>query len=208
MKLPGGFFGNLSQDESQVGWQTLLFAELITLTWETEARKNVESPCFSFYPFLLPCALQSVSHSVVSDSLWPHGQKPTRLFCQWNSHSKNTGVGIPFSVHSLLQGIFPTQRQNPGRLHCRSHQGSPEPLSLPKYANLHCLLTFFCLTFKALYNHHHTIFLSSFITHVTLPHPLLQSNRFSHLIILALMSQCLVEAIYNPLHSFLHQSKP
>ena len=35
------------------------------------------------------------------------------------------------SVHSLLQGIFPTQGSNPGLLHCRqilyhlSHQGSP-----------------------------------------------------------------------------------
>ena len=39
----------------------------------------------------------------------------------------NTGVGS----HSLLQGIFPTQRSNPGLLHCRpilyqlSHKGSP-----------------------------------------------------------------------------------
>ena len=38
----------------------------------------------------------------------------TRLLCQWNSPSKNTGVGC----HSLLQGIFQTQRWNPG-LHCR-----------------------------------------------------------------------------------------
>ena len=39
---------------------------------------------------------------------------------------KNTGVGC----HALLQGIFPTQRSNPGLPHCRlilyhlSHQGS------------------------------------------------------------------------------------
>ena len=30
------------------------------------------------------------------------------LFCPWNSPGKNTGVGC----HSLLQGIFPTQRSN------------------------------------------------------------------------------------------------
>ena len=42
-------------------------------------------------------------------------------------HSKNAGVGC----HSLLQGIFPTQRSNLGLLHCRQilyhlkHQGSP-----------------------------------------------------------------------------------
>ena len=61
--------------------------------------------------------------SVVSDSLQPHG-----LYCPWNSPGKNTGVGS----HSLLQGIFPTQRSNPGILHCRwllyqlSHQESPK----------------------------------------------------------------------------------
>ena len=43
---------------------------------------------------------------------------------------KNTGVGS----HALLQEIFPTQRSNPGLLHCRqilsclSHQGSPRIL--------------------------------------------------------------------------------
>ena len=61
-------------------------------------------------------------HSVVSDSLWPHG-----LNSPWNSPGQNTGV----SSHSLLQGIFPPQGSNPGLLHCRqflyqlSHQGSP-----------------------------------------------------------------------------------
>ena len=33
----------------------------------------------------------------------------------WDSAGKNTGVGC----HFLLQGIFPTQRSNPGLLHCR-----------------------------------------------------------------------------------------
>ena len=46
------------------------------------------------------------------------------------SPGKNTGVGC----HALLQGIFPTQRWNPGLSHCRqilyflSHQGSPRIL--------------------------------------------------------------------------------
>jgi len=63
---------------------------------------------------------ESESHSVVSDSLQPHG-----LYSPWNSPGQNTGVGS----HSLLQGIFPTQGSNPGLLHCRqslyclSHQG-------------------------------------------------------------------------------------
>ena len=48
-------------------------------------------------------------------SLRPHGRLPARLFCPWDSPGKNTGVGS----RSLLQGIFPTQRSNPGLLHCR-----------------------------------------------------------------------------------------
>ena len=64
----------------------------------------------------------SESHSVVSDSLQPHG-----LYSPWNSPGQNTGVGSL----SLLQGIFPIQGSNPGLSHCRwilyqlSHKGSP-----------------------------------------------------------------------------------
>ena len=45
----------------------------------------------------------------------------------WSSPGHNTGVGRL----SVLQGIFPTEKSNPGLLHCRwivyqlSHQGSP-----------------------------------------------------------------------------------
>ena len=53
--------------------------------------------------------------SVVPSSWWPHGLLHTRLLCPWNFPGKNTGVGC----HFLLQGIFPTQRSNPGLLHCR-----------------------------------------------------------------------------------------
>ena len=61
---------------------------------------------------------ESESHSVMSDSLRPHGL---------NSPGQNTGVGSLF----LLQGIFPTQGSNPGLRHYRqilyqlSHKGSP-----------------------------------------------------------------------------------
>ena len=37
------------------------------------------------------------------------------LLCPWDSPGKNTRVGC----HALRQGIFPTQRLNPGLLHCR-----------------------------------------------------------------------------------------
>ena len=55
-----------------------------------------------------------------------------------DSPGKNTGVGCP----ALLQGIFPTQKSNPGLLHCRwilycvNHQRSPDFL---------WLLIYFCL---------------------------------------------------------------
>ena len=35
----------------------------------------------------------------MSDSVWPHGQQPTRLHCPWDSPGKNNGV----SCHFLLQ---------------------------------------------------------------------------------------------------------
>ena len=53
-----------------------------------------------------------ISHSVMSNSLQPHGLYPARLLCSWDSPSKNTGVGS----HSLLQGLFLTQGSNPGLL--------------------------------------------------------------------------------------------
>ena len=65
---------------------------------------------------------RSEGHSVMSDSLRPHG-----LYSPWNSLGQNTGVGSL----SLLQGISPTQGSNPGIPHCRwilyqlSHKGSP-----------------------------------------------------------------------------------
>ena len=59
---------------------------------------------------------ESVSCSVVPDSLQPRGLWPARLLlCWWDSPGKNTGV----DRHSLLQKIFPTQGSNPGLLHCR-----------------------------------------------------------------------------------------
>ena len=63
----------------------------------------------------------SESHSVVSDSLQPHG-----LYIPWNSPGQNTRVGSS----SLLQGIFSTQGSDPDLPHGRqmlyqlSHQGS------------------------------------------------------------------------------------
>ena len=80
-----------------------------------------------FYHFRIIFNIQheseNASHSVVSDSLQPHG-----LYSPWNCPGQNTGVGSL----SLPQGIFPTQGLDPGIPHCRwilyqlSHQGSPK----------------------------------------------------------------------------------
>ena len=69
---------------------------------------------FIFINFILLKLLaqwrESESHSVMSNSLWPH-----RLYSPWNSSGPNTGVGSL----SLLQQIFPTQKSNWGLLHCK-----------------------------------------------------------------------------------------
>ena len=52
--------------------------------------------------------------SVMFDSVtpWPVAHQAP---LSWNSPGENTGVGC----HFLLQGIFPTQRSNPGLLYCK-----------------------------------------------------------------------------------------
>ena len=68
-------------------------------------------PCFTFP--LIPtssnscvCVLSLQSCPTLCD---PMGCSPPGLSVQWDSPSKNTGVGC----HALLQGIFPTQGSNP-----------------------------------------------------------------------------------------------
>ena len=82
------------------------------------------------------------SCEVVSDSLWPQGLQHASFrcpslcpgvclnrLCLLNSPGENIRV----VCHSLLQGIFLTQKSNPSILHCRqilydlSHQESPFP---------------------------------------------------------------------------------
>ena len=82
---------------------------------------------------------ESESHSIISDSLRPHG-----VYSPWNSPGQNNGAGNL----SLLQGIFLTQGLNPHLLcllHCRqilyvlSHQGSVSlsKTKLPRRTALH-----------------------------------------------------------------------
>ena len=55
---------------------------------------------------------ESVTCSVLSNFLRPHGLLPARFICPWNSPGKNTAV----SGHSLLQELFQNQRWNPVNL--------------------------------------------------------------------------------------------
>ena len=61
------------------------------------------------------CVCNVISHSVMSDSLQPHGIYPAMLLCSLAFPGKNTRVGS----RCLLQGIFSTQGLNLGLLHCR-----------------------------------------------------------------------------------------
>ena len=84
-----------------------------------------EHLCYISIYFVCLLVSESESHSVMSDSLQPHG-----LYSPWNSPGQKTGV----DSLSLLQGIFPTQELNLGLLHYRwilyqlSHMGSPRIL--------------------------------------------------------------------------------
>ena len=70
---------------------------------------------------------ESESRSVMSHSLQPRG-----LYSPWNPPDQSTGVGSRF----LLQGIFPTQRSNPGLLRCRRILLPVEPQGKPENAGV------------------------------------------------------------------------
>ena len=99
---------NLSPQEAYILAPAKLLQSCLTLC----NPKDCSPPGFSVHEISQARILESESesHSVVSDSLQPHG-----LHNPWNSLGQNTGVGSL----SLLQGIFPTQGENPGLVHCR-----------------------------------------------------------------------------------------
>ena len=55
---------------------------------------------FSTMKYCCCCCCQAAS--VVSDSVRPHREKPTRLPCSWDSPGKNIGVGCHFLLHNAI----------------------------------------------------------------------------------------------------------
>ena len=97
-------------------------------TWASPIAQTVKNPPAMQRTWVLslgwedPLEEGMATHS----SILPCTEEPGRIQSMEFS-SQNTGVGSL----SLLQGIFPTQGQNPGLPHCRQipyhlrHQGSP-----------------------------------------------------------------------------------
>ena len=80
-------------------------------TWKNRTLQ-VDQICRKFWKLLHFLTEFSITSA---DSLQLYALQPVWLLSSWNSPGKNTGVGC----HFLLQGILPTQRANPGILHCR-----------------------------------------------------------------------------------------
>ena len=66
----------------------------------------------------------------MSDSVWPHGQQPTRLLCPQDSPGKNTGVGCHFLLHVTLHCIYSILEDF--SLPCNQMRGLCSRLSLEK----------------------------------------------------------------------------
>ena len=83
------------------------------------------------------------SHSVVSDSSWPHGLQPTRLLRPWDFPGKSTGVGcrclllipsLPFPFELVLVFMFPPPRCELRSLSYLGFPGAPVVKNLPANA--------------------------------------------------------------------------
>ena len=103
----------LSGQEEENGWHSPIFKRSVLNLFQ------INIHVYWLLLLLFSC-------KVVSDYFRSHGLNLDRLLCLWNFSGKNTRAGS----HSLLQGIFPIYRSNPGLLDCRkilyclSHQGS------------------------------------------------------------------------------------
>ena len=106
------FFHNLQKTVDWAGCQNSKLGSFTLIL--VSGRFNYLGFCseMSFKRFEVNQILKgSVSCSVMSGSLQPHGLQPTTVLCPRDFPGKNSGVGC----HFLLHGIFPTQGSNLGQ---------------------------------------------------------------------------------------------
>ena len=118
--LPGSSVHGIFQARV-LEWVAISFSKIWGYEWQND---NLAIPQKEI-PLYMQNKIEniSISCSVMSEPLWPHGLSPARLRCPWELTGKNTGVGC----HFLLQGVFPTQGSNLDLLHCRQSLLSEPP---------------------------------------------------------------------------------
>ena len=113
----------------------MIWATREAQTIDSKIQKNQKPNCHFWGGWNKERENESESHSVVSNSLWPHG-----LYSTWNSPGQNTGVGGLSLLRGSSQPRDQIQGSNPGLPHCRwifnqlSHQGSPRILKWVAYS--------------------------------------------------------------------------
>ena len=129
---------NCAVDEKEGERKELIEVTFKMVSWVAAVRLETKIPIHQFcspvetlvFPSRPSCSSLIVKVTQLYLTLQSHG-----LYSPWNFPGQNTGVGSC----SLLQGIFPTQRSNPGLPHCRwvlyqpSHQGNPRILEWAAY---------------------------------------------------------------------------
>ena len=111
--------------QQKAPWVCLYLDLLRTSTLHDSSLSGTD--CTSYWGV---CVLR---HSVLSNSLQPHGMQPARLLCPWDSPGKNPGAGC----HFLLQGVFLTQGSSPHLLHLLHWQADVLPLSYMPHTHTH-----------------------------------------------------------------------
>ena len=72
------------------------------------------------------------SHSVVSDSLWPHGLWPTRLLPPWEFPAKSTGVECQCNPYQITNDIFHRTRTKYFTIHMETQKTPNSQSSVEK----------------------------------------------------------------------------
>ena len=98
-------------------------------SWEASDKRLDWCLSFPIWPWdrTWQVVTESVSRSVVSNSLWPHGLQPTRFLCPWVFSRQEYWRGLPFPSPGDLPdlGIKPASPALQADSLLLSHQGSP-----------------------------------------------------------------------------------